>query len=455
MHIIILGAGDVGSYIANRLAAEEHDVVLVDIKNERLRALNEQIDVRTLQGTASSPKVLVEAGVSNSDMVLAVTDNDEANLLACYFAKILNPQTNRIARIRSQDYLAFIDKKGIEAFNINAYITPEYEVAKQIVNLLKVPAANSVDEFVGGKVKFLGLKIPATSPMAGKNLAQLHTLDAPPFLIAAIERFGKLVIPGGNDLLHMGDLAYIVVGSTDLNWICAHFGVVNDQVKHVSIIGVNAITQQILNICRNMGTDIQISILDNVPERCALLANEFPDHLVLCGNASDIRLLEEENLGRSDLFCAITEHEEDNVLIALLGKKLGARRVVARVGNSGYMPLASSLGVDLIVNPCVAAAGAVLRHLRKGEILNIAPLHDEHAEIIEFLTTEKSRLAGVPLKDLKIPSGILLGAVVRGNEVIIPSGNTVIAPGDRLVIFLMRAMIRRLEKLLDNEIDLF
>jgi trk system potassium uptake protein TrkA len=455
MHIIILGAGDVGSHIANRLAAEDHDVVLVDIKNERLRALNEQMDVRVLQGTASSPKVLTEAGVIDSEMVLAVTDNDEVNLLACYFAKILTPQTNRIARIRSHDYLAFINKNGMEAFNISAYITPEHEVAKQIINLLKVPAANSVDEFVGGKVKFLGLKIPPASPLAGKNMAQLHTWGAPPFLIAAIERSGKLIIPGGNDSLHMGDLAYIVVGSADLDWVCAHFGVGNDPVKHISIIGGNEITQQMLTICRDMGVGIQISILDNVAERCALLANEFPDHLVLCGNASDIRLLEEENLGRTDLFCAITEHEEDNVLIALLGKKLGARRVVSRVGNSGYMPLASSLGVDLIVSPCVAAAGAILRHLRKGKILNIAPLRDENAEMIELLATEKSKLTGVPLKDLKIPSGILLGAVVRGEEVIIPSGSTVIAPGDKLVIFLMRDMTRRLEKLIDDKFDLF
>jgi trk system potassium uptake protein TrkA len=455
MHIIILGAGNVGSHIANRLLSEDHDVVLVDINSERLRALDEQMDARTLQGTASSPKVLAEAGIINSDMVLAVTDNDEVNLLACYLAKMLNPQTNRIARIRSHDYLAFINENGMGAFNITAYITPEYEVAKQIVNLLKVPAANSVDEFVGGKVKFLGLKIPPTSPLAGKSLAQLHARGTPPFLVAAIERSGKLVIPGGNDTLHMGDLAYIVIENTELDWVCAHFGVVNNPVKHITIIGGNEITQQILTICRDERIDIQISILDNVPARCALLANEFPGHLILCGNASDIRLLEEENLGRTDLFCAVTEHEEDNVLIALLGKKLGAQRIVARVGNSGYMPLASSLGVDLIVNPCAAAAGAILRHLRKGKILNIAPLRDENAEMIELLTTEKSALMGIPLKDLKIPSGILLGAVVRKDEVIIPNGSTVITPGDKLVIFLMRNMIRRLEKIIDDKLNLF
>lgn len=453
MHIIILGAGEVGFYTAARLAAEKHEVVVVDLNSERLREVSEQMDVRTLQGMGSSPKVLREAGIGECDLLVAVTDSDEVNLQACYFAKLLSPNTTRIARVRATDYLSFINEIGLEVFSVHALINPEYEVAQQIVSIIKVPAAAWVADFVGGKVKLLGLKPPPTSPLLGRNMAKLHPPGSPPFLVAAIERAGRMLIPRGDDWLHMNDTAYVVVQEEELDKVCEHFGLANEPVKNIVIIGGGAIAQRLTMACREL--EVHVTVVDQNPERCTMLANELSADLVLCGDGADINLLEEENLGKSDVFCVVTDNEEDNVLIALLGKKLGAKRIVARVANTGYVPLASSLGVDMVVSPRAAAAGAILRFLRRGKVLSISPLRDDAAELIELVAQDTSLLVNTPLKDLKIPTGILIAAVKHNDEVVIPTGNTVIHPGDDLVIFLMRSMMKKLEKLISVKLEFF
>ncbi len=455
MHVLILGAGEVGFYTALRLSSEEHEVVVVDLSPERLREISDQMDVRTLPGIASSPQVLKEAGIKDCDLLIAVTDSDEVNLQACHLAKLLSPSTTRLARVRAEDYLKFINEVGLETFSIHAIINPEYEVAQQIANLVKVPAATSVADFAGGKVKLLGLRLPATSKLLGKRMSELHPPGAPPFLVAAIERGGRMLIPRGDDWLHLDDQAYVVMRERELNDVCHHFGVANDPVKNIILVGGGSIAQRLTSICREFSHDIHVTIVDQSADRCTFLANTSQANLVLCGNGADMNLLREENLGSSDLFCAVTDNEEDNVLIALLGKKLGAKRIVARVANAGYVPLASSLGVDLVVSPRSAAAGAILRFLRRGKILNVAPFKDDAAELVELVAQETSKVVNIPLKELKIPSGILLAAVVRGDETIIPSGSTIIQPGDKLVFFIMRSMIKKLEKLIAVKLEFF
>lgn len=455
MNIIILGAGEVGFYTALRLSGEKHNVVVVDLNAERLHEVSEQMDVRVLQGAGSSPKVLKEAGIEQCDLLMAVTDSDEVNLQACFFSRLLSPGTTRLARVRSEDYLQFINEIGLETVSLHSIINPEFEVAQQIANLIKVPAASSVADFAGGKVKLLGLKPPPTSKLLGKPMAELHAPGLPPFLVAAIERGGTMVIPRGDDKLHMDDLAYVVAREDSMDAIFRHFGIRNDPVKNVIMIGGGAITQRLIVMCHAHTPDIRITIVDQDPERCMVLANEYKTNLVLCGDGADINLLEEENLGDSDLFCAVTDNEEDNVLIALLGKKRGARRIVARVASAGYIPLAASLGVDMVVSPRSAAAGAILRFLRRGKVLSVSPMYDYHAEMVELVAQETSSIVGQPLKDLKIPRGILLAAVVHQGEVIIPDGNTIINPGDELVFFIMGDMVKKLEKLISVKLEFF
>ena len=453
MQILILGAGEVGFHTAMQLAREDHNVVVIDKNPENLRQISDYMDVQTVLGHASSPKVLEDAGINDADLLVAVTDSDEVNLQACHFAKLISPHTTRITRVRDEDYLTFMKEKGLAVFDVDGLINPENEVALQITNLVRVPAASFVADFADGRVKLLGLKPPLTSPVIGKTMSQLHPPGSPEFLVAALEQSGKVVIPRGDNVLHGGDQAYVVVRHENLDKVIQHFGINNDPVNKITLIGGGAISRQVALACQDLGLRVTIVARDEaVGNR---LAEEFPGYLILKGDPDDLSLWEEEDLGNVDVFCAVTDYEEDNVLLALLGSKMGAKRTVARVANVGYVPLASSLGVDLVVSPRAAAAGAILRFLRRGKVLNVSPLQDDAAEMIEIVLQETSGLVGKPLKDLKLPNGILLGAMVRNGEVVIPAGNTVLQAGDDLVVFLMRDMLKKFEKLVSVKLEYF
>ncbi|MDR1397673.1 MAG: Trk system potassium transporter TrkA [Desulfarculales bacterium] len=453
MYILILGAGEVGFHTALQLSRENHNVVVVDHNPESLHVMNEYMDVPTLQGLASSPSILKEAGVREADLLIAVTNSDEVNLQACRFAKLISPSTTCIARVRNESYLNFMKETGLDHFAVDALINPEYEVARQISNLVRIPAVSFAADFAGGQVKLLGFKPPLTSPLVGRKMSDLHPPGAPEFLVAALDHGGKVVIPRGDALLRPGDQAYVVARREDLDQVLAHFGLNNDRVRKISLIGGGAISRQVALACRDL--DLRVTIVVNDEEQGAGLAEEFPECLVLKGNYSDVTLWEEESLGQTDIFCAVTDNEEDNVLLALLGGKMGAGRTVARVANIGYVPLASSLGVDLVVSPRAVAAGAILRFLRRGKVLNISPLKDDAAEMMELTVQESSALVGRSLKDLALPAGILLTAVVRQEEIIIPQGNTVLRAGDDLVVFLMRNMVKKFEKLVSVKLEFF
>jgi trk system potassium uptake protein TrkA len=440
-----LGAGEVGFHTALQLSKENHHVVVVDHNPESLNAINEYMDASTLQGLASSPDILREAGLQEADLLIAVTNSDEVNLQACRFAKLISPSTLSITRIREESYLSFMKETGLENFAVDALINPEYEVAQQITGLVKTPAASSVADFADGRVKLLGLKPPLTSPLLGRKMSELHPPGAPEFLVAALDHGGKFIIPRGDDRLRSGDLAYVVARQEDLDQVVAHFGLNNDRVRKISLIGEGAISRQVALACRDL--DLRITIVAREEAAGARLAGEFPECLVLKGDYADSSLWEEESLGQTDVFCAVTDNEEDNVLLALLGHKMGARRTVARVASIGYVPLASSLGVDLVVSPRAVAAGAILRFLRQGKVLNVSPLNDDAAEMMELALPDNSGLTGRSLRDLRLPAGILLTALVREGEVLIPQGSTTLAAGDTLVVFLMGNMVKKFENL--------
>jgi trk system potassium uptake protein TrkA len=453
MRILIIGAGEVGFHSARRLSREGHEVVVVDRDPQGIRKVDEQMDVQTLLGPGSSPRVLREAGVAESDLVVAVTDSDEVNLAACRFAALLSPATTRVARIRSEDYLACFEEMGLDRFDLHTVINPERELAGQILEFMEVPAASSVTDFAEGKVKLVGLKVPSSSQVVGKTMAQLHPGGGPKFLVAAIERGGETVIPRGNDVVLPDDVAYVVCQHKALPELLAHFGLHSQPVRNLVVVGGGAIGR--LVAARASGRGVKVRVIERREERCEELVDQLGDVMVLHGDGTDLSLLEEENVGAADVFAAVTDDEEDNVLIALLGRKMGARRTIARVAHMGYVPLVSTLGLDLVVSPRFAAVGAILRHLRRGKVLNVAALKDEGAEVIEVEAQETSALVGKPLAEVKVPAGALVAAVVREGEVLIPGGETVVRPGDHLVIFLQRRVLGKVEKLLTVSLEYF
>ena len=453
MQVLIIGAGEVGFHTALRLSREGHRVVVLDRDPEQLRKVNERMDVNTLLGPGASPRMLVEAGVAQSDLVVAVTDSDEVNLTACRFAKLLARSATRVARVRSQDYLEFLEQEGSKVLDVDTVINPEREVANQILQFLSVPAASSVADFAEGRVKLLSLRVPATSPLVGRKLMELRTAGGPDFLVAAIERGGRVVIPRGADAIHYDDLAYVVVRHEEIEPVVRAFGLHAEPVRSLVVVGGGAIGRLVAQEAAARG--IKVRIIERNEERCHQLVDRLRGVLVLHGDGTDMSLLEEENIGAADVFAAVTDDEEDNVLIALLGKKMGVKRTISRVAHLGYVPLVSTLGLDLVVSPRFAAVGAILRYLRRGKVLNVAALRDEGAGVIEVEAQATSALVGRPLAEVKLPAGALVAALDRGGVVDIPSGATVVRPGDRLVIFLLRSVLARVEKLLTVSLDYF
>jgi trk system potassium uptake protein TrkA len=451
MQVLIIGAGEVGFHTALRLSAEGHQVVVMDRNPEALRKVNEQMDVQTLAGSGSSPSLLSRAEVNQADLLIAVTNSDEVNLAACRFARILAPKSTRIARIRNQDILSFIEQNGSEILDLDTVINPEREVAHQMVRFIDVPAASSVADFANGHVKLLGLKVPVTSPLVGKDLATVRQEGGVRFLIAAIEREDSVLIPRGDDVVLGDDLAYVVVREEDISGVVDYFGLQASPVRNLVIVGGGIIGTYLAKEAEERG--IKTRVIEKNAQRCDALVEELSSAIVLNGDGGDLTLLEEENAGAADVFAAVTDHEEDNVLIALLGRKMGAKRTIARVAHLGYVPLVSNLGLDLVLSPRFAAVSAILRYLRRGKVLNIASLRGDGAEVIEVEAMSGSALVGKPLMKVKVPSGALLAAVIREGAVLIPGGDTVVQPGDHLIIFLLRKVLPKIEKLLTVSLD--
>ncbi len=453
MRVLIVGAGEVGFHTALRLSSERHDVIVVDLSASRIREVAERMDVQTLVASGSSPLALQEAGVEHADMVVAVTDSDEVNMVACLYARLLAPSATRVARIRETDYLTMPEAFGPDHLDVASVINPEREVATQILNFLKVPAASSVTDFAGGKVKLLGLRVPAASPLVGSRMAQLRSPDGPVFLVAAIERDGEMIVPRGEDILLSGDLAHLVARARDVDQVLTHFGLSNQPVRNMVVVGGGTIGRMVAAGAQAMG--IKVRIIEKDPRRCRRIAEDLDGVVVLSGDGTDVTLLREENIGSTDVFAALTDDEEDNILMALLGNKMGARRTVTRVAHVGYVPLITSLGLDLVVSPRFAAAGAIVSYMRKGKVLSVASLKDSGAEVIEVEALATSGVVGKPLAKVKMPRGALLAAVSREGEVIIPTGTTVVQPGDHLVLFLLPDVWRKMEKLLTVRLEYF
>ncbi len=452
MKIIIVGAGEVGFHIAERLSTENQDVLLIDKDPDKITRINEELDVQAVLGSGTSPGMLKGSGIAEADMLVAATDSDEVNLIACMLARHINPYVVKVARLRNPEYLRMKDLLTQDGLGIDHIINPESVVVETIQNLMLVPGASDVIDFVDGRVKLIGFTILPDSPFAGKKLLSFQGMEGT-LLVGAIVRGTRVFIPHGEDTIQADDLVYVVTRTDELQRTCRSFGIKDEELRRVIIVGGGQTGTALAEAMDK--TRVSTKLIDRNPQRCEELAQALKNVIVINGDGTDRDLLLEENVEGADFLVAITGDEESNVLISLLAKSLGARKTITRINKLSYIPLVSAIGIDTVVSSRLSAVRAILQHIRRGKIISVAPLKGEHAEAIEAEALGSSDIVNRPLAQIKFPKGAIIGAVVRGDSIIIPRGDTVIQDKDRVIIFSLQKALPRLEKLLTVKLDYF
>ncbi len=439
MKIIILGAGQVGSSLAANLASEANDITVVDTEQERLQSLQDRLDIRTVAGRASYPDILARAGADDADMIIAVTNSDETNMVACQVAYTLFHTPTKIARVRGVGYLAH--KKELfaqDSFPVDVLISPEQLVTDYIQRLIEHPGALQVLDFAGGQVQLVAVKAYYGGPLVGHALRTLREhMPGVDTRVAAIFRRGKPVIPDGDTVIEVGDEVFIIVARKHVRAVMSELRRLDKPYKRIMIAGAGNIGKR---LAKALEHNYQVKIIEHNQEQARIASEELEKTIVLLGDAADEELLQEENIENTDVFCALTSDDEANILSAMLAKRLGARKVMSLINRISYVDLVESTDIDIAISPQQSTIGSLLTHVRRGDVVVVHSLRRGAAEAIEAVAhgdTESSRVVGRRVDELKLPPGTNIGAIVRGNEVIIAHHDTVIQPEDHIILFLV------------------
>jgi len=445
LKIIIIGAGKVGCQIAKTLSSENHDVILIEKDDTIRQSAQNNLDVLTILGNGANVRTLEEAGIKQADMVIAVTSSDEANMIACITAKQFGvPQ--KIARIRNPEYL-YANALSREKLGIDFTINPERATAKEIVKLLKSPInVVQVQGFAGGKVRLFELKVENSFPFINQQLKAI--IFKYPILVAAIYRKGKIIIPDGEEKIITGDNLYVLIKKDYFLGLNEIFNEKPLNMQNVMILGGSRIGIQTALILAKLG--ISTKLIERDKEKCEKIAERLPHTLVINGDGTNIDLLKTEGIETTDGFVAVTGFDEDNLLVSLLAKHLGTKKVIAKVDRMNYIPILEKIGVNAVVNPRIITASAILRFIRRGKIISLTLLKEGEAEVIELIVSPHSKIINKPLKKANLPQNSIIGAIVRKDEVIIPHGNDIIQPEDKIIIFALSSDIKKIEKIFDG-----
>ncbi|MCF6246925.1 MAG: Trk system potassium transporter TrkA [Desulfobacula sp.] len=454
MKIIIVGAGEVGYNIAKRLSSENKRVIVIDTDENAINRLGENLDVQTITASGSNPKVLIEAGIQDTDILLAVTDSDEVNLVACLMANIISPDTKKLARVRNSDFDPYHTRFQMENPHIDTIINPETEVVNTIRKLVKIPGAVDVGTFVEGQVKYVGIRIDSDCPMVGIKLIDFPLkFDKNRPLIAAIIRKNEVIVPRGSDQVTCGDLIYFVCETRKLEKILELFGIKIQPIRNVLIIGGGRVGER---LAKNFEKDgIKTKIVEANINRCHYLSTQMEKTIILHGDGADQKLFLEENAGQSDAVICVTNEDETNILVSLLAKNMGVKNTITRIGKSSYFPLLGSIGIEKVVSPRVSAISSILKEVRKGKVLSDISIFCEKGEFIEAIAIESSGITDKLLKKISFPKGSLLVCIIREGQIIIPTGDSIIEPSDRIILFAVKDAIKKLEKLLTVKLGFF
>jgi trk system potassium uptake protein TrkA len=458
MRVIVCGAGQVGYNIARYLAQAGNDVTVIDQRQELSQKIAESLDIQALTGFASHPEVLERAGAEDAEILIAVTQTDEVNMVACQVAHSLFSVPTKIARIRHQSYLTprWQDLFRREHMPIDVIISPELEVARAIVRRMEVPGATEVQPFADDKVRLIAARCDQDCPILDTPLRQLTFLFPDLHLtVIGITRNDHFFIPSGDDHLIAGDEVYSIVATPHVLRAMRAFGHEEKVADRVIIAGGGNIGLFLAQELESRQPDVTLTLIEREQGRARFVADKLKDTVILHGDARDPEIHEEANLRAAKSIVSVTNDDEVNIMAALLAKRNGCPRALTLVNNSAYGPLLGSLGIDVVINPREATVSSVLQHVRRGRIRSVYTLKDGEAEVLEAEALETSPLVGPQLREARLPAGVLVGAVIRDGEVVMPRANTVIRAHDRVVIVARAAAVKKAEKLFAVRVDYF
>ncbi len=447
MRILILGGGAVGSLLAQRLIREKNEVVIVEEDSERCIELEETLDAKIIQGHAGSIHTLQKAGMADVEMLIAVTNNDEANILACLIAEALSNIEIKLVRLRTHEVDEWKSICGSQMLNVDLVIHPHRETADRILKVLDLPGVSERLEFAEGKVQLIGMNIEADSWVVGKSMAELDQSSPPKnSLMAMLFRGQRVIVPRGDVRLRAGDHVYIVVPTEQMSELFDFMKLPPVQpIKRVFIIGGKQIGIEVALQLEAQG--VHVKLFERDLRRCEKIATLVKSTVVVHADGTDQRTLVEENIEGIDAYLALTGDDEDNIISSLLSKRLGARKAVALVNRLDFLPMAQLLGINSTFSTRLVVVDRILQFVRKGQVLSVTTFREEEeAEAIELLATPGSKFVGKKLRDVHLPRGVIVGAIVRpSGEVIVPRGDAVIQEEDRVIFFCLEQLVPQLE----------
>ncbi len=457
MKIVILGAGQVGGSVAATLAGEANDITIVDMDRDRLRELQDKLDIQVVHGHGSRPEVLKRAGIEDADMILAVTNSDETNMVACQVAYTLFHTPTKIARVRAKDYLIHPQLFAPEAMPIDVLISPEQVVTDYIQRIIQYPGALQVLDFANGKVRLVAVRAFHGGPLVGHALKALKEhMPNIETRVAAIFRRGMPIAPEGDTVVEVDDEVFFITARKNTRVVMSELRRLDKPVKRVIIAGGGNIGKRLAKALEN---HYQVKLIDHNKEHSKEIAAELERTIVLYGDCADSNLLLEENIEGTDVYCAMTNDDEANILSSMLAKRLGAKKVMAIINRPEYVDLVQSDLIDIAISPQQVTIGSLLAHVRRGDVVAVHSLRRGAAEAIEAVAhgdKKSSKVVGRKIEEIKLPPGTTIGAIVRQDEVIISNGRVVIEAEDHVILFVVdKKRIKDVERLFQVGVSFF
>lgn len=445
MRIVILGGGIVGANLAKQFALENHEVSLIDPRPEVTRRLSQRLDILTVTGSGTSETDLRKAGIEDAEMLVAVTGSDEVNILACMFGKAYGVK-RRIARIRNAELSHADAKLKLKDLGVDLAVHPEETIVRMITQILKIPGMTEVAEFAGGKVLLHGFKVSPTSAIRGKRIADLAAyFEEDQFLIAAILKGQALTIPQRDTVIAEGDTVYVVSSETTFSFVQSIVCGRREKLERVVLAGATGMGRKLARTAEEWIPSL--TLIEPDADRAELAAGELSRTVVLNGDPRDSEVLLEAGIRGASYFIALTDDDENNMLASLLARENGARHTICITKNPDYVPLLESIQIDVVLNPRVITASKILKYLRHARIVSAVRLHESDAEVLELEVQESTRVAGKTLRELGFPPGAIVTAILRNGEMEIPSGESKIAPRDKVIVFSKADSVPAVEKL--------
>ncbi|GAB4289600.1 MAG: Trk system potassium transporter TrkA [Marinilabiliales bacterium] len=443
MKIIIAGAGQVGSYLAEMFSQEYHDIIVIDKNENNIKSINEKYDILTINGSCTSFEVLNSSGINKSSLFIAVTESEETNLVAAMMAKKLGAEKT-FARIDNPEYLSEQNREYFTNLGVDSIICPEKLAANEIINLIRQAGSSEIFEFSGGKLLLFVVKLESSAPIINKSLYEAaQIIKKNSFRAVAITRNEKTIIPRGNDVFQINDLVHVITTKDDIDALLKFSGKQNYKIDNIMILGGKRIG---FKTARELEKHIKIKLIESDKERCDYLAEKLKKTLIINGDYSDVSLMLQENLSNMDAFIAVTNDTETNILSTLFAKKHGVKKTISEIENIDYIDLAENIGIDTIINKKLLVASYIFRHTMGSRVNSVKCLTGANAEVFEMIAKKDSLITSDQLNNLNFPKDAIIGGIIRDNQAIIATGETKVEPKDKVIVFSLPTAIHKVDE---------